>query len=217
MILTYFAAEVAEVWAAGGPAVAGPQRQRADYSAATCRVIPGGVELPRAGLRFGRWVAVLRRPGQGRLRRGRRRPRAISTTSSPGERRSSGMPTPRCSRRSRAAAPRNDLRRPDRGRGSPRRGDRAAVPGCDQVRLVSSGTEAAMTAVRLAVAVTGRDRIVKFAGCYHGHSDALLAGGGSGVATLGLPGFGRRAPWRSSATWSCRTTRYRSSTSRWRA
>ena len=45
-----------------------------------------------------------------------------------------------------------------------------------------------MTAVRLARGATGRDRIVKFAGCYHGHSDALLAGGGSGVATLGLPG-----------------------------
>ena len=63
----------------------------------------------------------------------------------------------------------------------------AAVPGCDQVRLVSSGTEAAMTVIRLARGVTGRDRLVKFAGCYHGHSDALLAGGGSGVATLGLP------------------------------
>ncbi len=62
-----------------------------------------------------------------------------------------------------------------------------AIPGCDQVRLVSSGTEAAMTAVRLARGATGRDKIVKFAGCYHGHSDALLAGGGSGVATLGLP------------------------------
>ncbi len=62
------------------------------------------------------------------------------------------------------------------------------VPGCEQVRLVSSGTEAAMSAVRLARGVTGRDRIVKFDGCYHGHSDGLLAGGGSGVATLGLPG-----------------------------
>ena len=62
-----------------------------------------------------------------------------------------------------------------------------AVPGCDQLRLVSSGTEATMTAVRLARGVTGRDRIIKFAGCYHGHSDGLLAGGGSGVATLGLP------------------------------
>jgi glutamate-1-semialdehyde 2,1-aminomutase len=64
----------------------------------------------------------------------------------------------------------------------------ARMPGCEQVRLVSSGTEAAMSAVRLARGVTGRDRVVKFDGCYHGHSDALLAGGGSGVATLGLPG-----------------------------
>jgi glutamate-1-semialdehyde 2,1-aminomutase len=62
------------------------------------------------------------------------------------------------------------------------------VPGCDQVRFVSSGTEAAMSAVRLARGVTGRPRVVKFDGCYHGHSDGLLAGGGSGVATLGLPG-----------------------------
>ena len=61
------------------------------------------------------------------------------------------------------------------------------VPGCEQIRLVSTGTEAAMTALRVARGFTGRDRIVKFAGCYHGHSDALLAGGGSGVATLGLP------------------------------
>jgi glutamate-1-semialdehyde 2,1-aminomutase len=64
----------------------------------------------------------------------------------------------------------------------------AAVPGAEMVRLVSSGTEAAMTALRLARGATGRSRIVKFAGCYHGHSDALLAAGGSGVATLGLPG-----------------------------
>jgi glutamate-1-semialdehyde 2,1-aminomutase len=61
------------------------------------------------------------------------------------------------------------------------------VSSVEQVRLVSSGTEATMTAVRLARAFTGRDRIVKFAGCYHGHSDALLASAGSGVATLGLP------------------------------
>lgn len=63
----------------------------------------------------------------------------------------------------------------------------ARVPGCDQVRLVSSGTEASMSAVRLARGATGRDKVVLFAGCYHGHSDGLLAGGGSGVATLGLP------------------------------
>jgi len=62
------------------------------------------------------------------------------------------------------------------------------VPGLDQVRLVSSGTEATMSAIRLARGFTGRDRIVKFAGCYHGHSDQLLVSGGSGVAMLGLPG-----------------------------
>ncbi len=61
------------------------------------------------------------------------------------------------------------------------------VDGCQQVRLVSSGTEAAMSVIRVARGFTGRSRIVKFAGCYHGHSDGLLAGGGSGVATLGLP------------------------------
>jgi glutamate-1-semialdehyde 2,1-aminomutase len=63
----------------------------------------------------------------------------------------------------------------------------AAVPSVEKVRLVSSGTEAAMSAVRLARAFTARDRIIKFAGCYHGHADALLASAGSGVATLGIP------------------------------
>ncbi len=65
---------------------------------------------------------------------------------------------------------------------------RARVPAAEQVRFVSTGTEATMTAVRLARGATGRDAIVKFAGCYHGHSDALLAAAGSGVATQGLPG-----------------------------
>jgi len=62
-----------------------------------------------------------------------------------------------------------------------------AVPSVEKVRLVSSGTEAAMSALRLARAFTHRDRILKFAGCYHGHSDALLAQAGSGLATLGIP------------------------------
>ncbi|CAN5694343.1 glutamate-1-semialdehyde 2,1-aminomutase [soil metagenome] len=61
------------------------------------------------------------------------------------------------------------------------------VPGIDLVRLVNSGTEATMSALRLARAATGRDKIVKFAGCYHGHADMLLVQAGSGVATLGLP------------------------------
>ncbi|HEX2426260.1 MAG TPA: glutamate-1-semialdehyde 2,1-aminomutase [Actinomycetota bacterium] len=65
----------------------------------------------------------------------------------------------------------------------------AAVPSVEMVRLVSSGTEAAMSAIRLARGCTGRDLILKFEGCYHGHSDALLAqGAGSGVATHGVPG-----------------------------
>ena len=63
----------------------------------------------------------------------------------------------------------------------------ARLPFADMVRCVSSGTEALMTAIRLARAATGREVIVKFAGHYHGHSDALLASAGSGVATLGLP------------------------------
>ncbi len=62
------------------------------------------------------------------------------------------------------------------------------VPSCEQVRLVNSGTEATMSALRLARGVTGRPKVIKFAGNYHGHGDALLAAGGSGVATLGLSG-----------------------------
>jgi glutamate-1-semialdehyde 2,1-aminomutase len=65
---------------------------------------------------------------------------------------------------------------------------RERVPSCQRVRLVSSGTEATMSAVRVARGFTGRDRIVVFSGCYHGHADTLLAAGGSGLATLGLPG-----------------------------
>ncbi|GAB3124059.1 glutamate-1-semialdehyde 2,1-aminomutase [Streptomyces calidiresistens] len=63
----------------------------------------------------------------------------------------------------------------------------ARIEPVEQVRLVSSGTEATMSAIRLARGFTGRARVIKFAGCYHGHVDALLAAAGSGVATLGLP------------------------------
>jgi glutamate-1-semialdehyde 2,1-aminomutase len=64
----------------------------------------------------------------------------------------------------------------------------AAMPAVEMVRFVNSGTEATMSALRLARAVTGRDRVVKCAGAYHGHADAFLAAAGSGVATLGIPG-----------------------------
>ncbi len=76
----------------------------------------------------------------------------------------------------------------------------AAIPVAQKVRLVSSGTEAGMTALRIARAATGRPGIVKFDGCYHGHSDALLVRAGSGAMTLGVPdsagvpGRSRRPP-----------------------
>jgi glutamate-1-semialdehyde 2,1-aminomutase len=63
-----------------------------------------------------------------------------------------------------------------------------AMPSVEMLRFTSSGTEAAMSAVRLSRAATGRAAVLKFAGCYHGHADALLAKAGSGLATLGLPG-----------------------------
>ncbi len=62
-----------------------------------------------------------------------------------------------------------------------------AVPSVEMVRMVNSGTEATMSAIRLARGVTGRDKLIKFEGCYHGHGDSLLVKAGSGVATLGLP------------------------------
>ena len=64
---------------------------------------------------------------------------------------------------------------------------RALMPSIERVRFVSSGTEAAMSAIRVARAFTRRDKIVKFAGCYHGHGDAFLVKAGSGATTLGVP------------------------------
>ena len=61
------------------------------------------------------------------------------------------------------------------------------VPSIEMIRMVSSGTEATMSALRVARGYTGRDKILKFEGCYHGHGDSLLIKAGSGVATLGLP------------------------------
>jgi glutamate-1-semialdehyde 2,1-aminomutase len=74
------------------------------------------------------------------------------------------------------------------------------VPAVEKLRMVSSGTEATMSAARLARAATGRPKLVKFAGCYHGHADALLAAAGSGVATLGLPDSAGVTPAQTSQT-----------------
>ncbi len=73
---------------------------------------------------------------------------------------------------------------------------RFMMPSMEKMRLVSSGTEATMSALRVARGFTGRRRIIKIDGGYHGHADMLLAEAGSGVVTLGLPGLGRRADGR---------------------
>ena len=112
----------------------------------------------------------------------------ISITSAPGGRSSSATPIRASSgpsRRPCAAAPASAPR--------PRRKRElaeliiAAVPSIEMVRMVSSGTEASMSAIRLARGFTGRDVIVKFAGCYHGHVDSLLVQAGSSATTLGVP------------------------------
>ncbi len=76
----------------------------------------------------------------------------------------------------------------------------ARMPSVEMIRMTSSGTEAAMSAVRLARAITGREVVVKFAGAYHGHSDGLLADAGSGLATLGVPGSPGVLPAQAAAT-----------------
>jgi glutamate-1-semialdehyde 2,1-aminomutase len=81
----------------------------------------------------------------------------------------------------------------------------------EQVRLVSSGTEAGMSAIRLARGATGRSKIIKFEGCYHGHADALLVKAGSGLATFGTrPAPACRPKW-CSTPWCWNTTTSRSS------
>ena len=76
----------------------------------------------------------------------------------------------------------------------------------DKVRFVSSGTEATMSAIRLARAFTRRNYIIKFEGCYHGHADSLLVKAGSGVATLGIPGSAGVLESRRNSRWRCHST-----------
>jgi glutamate-1-semialdehyde aminotransferase len=100
-----------------------------------------------------------------------------------------------------AARPRNELCGHDGSRNRDGGTDPSAIPSMERVRLVSSGTEACMTAIRLARGATKRNKILKFEGCYHGHADALLVKAGSGVAGLPRPRprvcrkRGSRIPW----------------------
>ena len=173
----------------------GSEPQHRALAARARRLIPGGVNSPgpRDARRRARRAALRRAAARARTSR-TSTGAGTSTGCSRGGRCSSGTPTPRRSRRC--------ARRPRAGRPSARRPRREvelaaeivdAVPSVEMVRLVSSGTEAAMSAIRLARGCTGRDRIIKFAGCYHGHADALLASAGLGLATLGHPVDARRA------------------------
>ena len=100
---------------------------------------------------------------------------------------------PRGGRRGRGGAARRSARRPRARSSSPSWSPRR-VPRVDMLRMTSSGTEAAMSAIRLARAATGRDKLLKFAGAYHGHVDGLLAEAGSGLATAGDPRLARACP-----------------------
>jgi glutamate-1-semialdehyde 2,1-aminomutase len=97
------------------------------------------------------------------------------------------MPIPTRGQRGAGAAAKGLLRRADRGEIELAELLVQRVPSMDMVRLVSSGTEATMSAIRLARGFTGRDVIIKFEGCYHGHGDSLLVKAGSGLLTFGNP------------------------------
>ena len=169
-----------------------PDRPRPDLHRARRRLRAGRRRrqpLPRLGLLLGAADPRPRRPGGGRGGRSRR-PSAAPAS---------------------APRPRREVELAEEV------ADR--VPSVEMVRMTSSGTEAAMSAVRLARAVTGREVVVKFAGAYHGHSDGLLADAGSGLATLGDPGQPRghrrrrrRRPWSCPGTTARRSPRRSPST-----
>ena len=156
--------------------------------------MPGGVNSPGARVRVGRRDAVLREDGEGRRdRRRRRQPlRRLRHVVGPAPLRPRAEGGPRGGPQGARRAARPSAR-PAAPRSSSPSACRALVPSMEKVRFVSSGTEAAMSAVRLARAATGRDLVLKFAGCYHGHADSFLVAAGSGVATLGIPGSPGRA------------------------
>ncbi|MFN8561218.1 MAG: glutamate-1-semialdehyde 2,1-aminomutase [Anaerolineae bacterium] len=150
------------------------------------QLILGGVNSPVRAFRSVGWTLALHRArAVARISGCGRQP--LSTTCCRGSGWILGTRTKRSCRRSlrRRRAARATARRPD----SKRSGGLVieTVPSIEMIRFVNSGTEACMSALRLARAYTGRDKIVKFAGCYHGHADMLLVQAGSGVATLGLP------------------------------
>ena len=195
---------------------AGPDRRLADRhhappscTRAPCSVLPGGVNSPVRAMRaIGRDPLFVDRARGRRARRRRRQPlRRLRLLVGPAD------PRPRApgDRRGGRRRPRRAARRfgaPTRRRGRARRGGRArAMPSVEMLRMTSSGTEASMSAIRLARAATGREKLLKFAGAYHGHVDGLLAEAGSGPGDAGDPRAARRArrrrrPTRSIVPWN---------------
>ena len=156
---------------------------------------PGWGQLAGPRLPGRRRHAALHRPGRGPVPLRPRRQRA----GRPGLLLGSDAARPRASRGARGGRRRRPRAAPRTVRPTVAEVDLAAAivdrTPVEQVRLVNSGTEATMSVLRLARGITGRDKIIKFAGCYHGHVDALLAAAGSGVATLAHPP-GSRSPER---------------------
>ena len=156
--------------------------------AAASRILPGGVDSPGARVQGGRRHAALHRARERRAHRRRRRQHLHRLRDVVG----TADPRPRAARAAEGARPpRRRAARASARRRSSRRGSAQRVatlmPSMERVRFVSSGTEAAMSAIRVARAATKRDRIIKFEGCYHGHADAFLVQAGSGALTLGVP------------------------------
>ena len=187
MILTYLAGELAETLHAMTGRAVSRYRQPGSVRAGQ-RVIPGGVNSPVRAFRSvggtpyfvaraegayvwdvdgNRYIDYVQSYGASIL--GHAHPEVVEAVQ-------------------RAAADGHVVRRADRARGAAGRGDlRPGAPAASRSGWSTAGPRRPCRAVRLARGATGRDRVVLFAGCYHGHSDGLLAGGGSGVATLGLP------------------------------
>ena len=196
-VLTYFAREIAERLVVSSLLRAGARPR-----------IPGGVNSPvrSFGAVGGEPFFVAR--GRGRVPRRHRRATATSTTCSRGARRSSATPIPAVVEAvQRAAADGTSYGAPTAREVELAEAIAARVPSVEKVRLVSSGTEAAMTAVRLARGATGRAKILKFAGCYHGHLDALLVAAGQRRRHARAPRLGRRhrrapSPTRSSCPYN---------------
>ena len=167
----------------------------AELYARALQRLPGGVNSPVRAMRaIGRDPIFVERGAGRRARRRRRQPlRRLRLLVGPADPRPRPPGGPRGGRRGGRARARR-FGAPTAGRGRARRGGRrGAMPSVEMLRMTSSGTEATMSAIRLARAATGREKLLKFAGAYHGHVDGLLAEAGSGLATQGIPASPGRA------------------------